>query len=386
MVSEAINVKWQELDSELEALLTEAQLIKTYQPHFNVDLKDDKSPLYIILTQETYPRIKTARKKQLATVYKDIPARNIFGPFPSGYAARQVIKISRRIFKFCNASESDKKNKKACFYYHLNQCSGACVGDIGPEEYQLVVKQLKLFFQGKKKKLVKELRQEMEGYAHNKAYEQAAVRRDQLQILDNYFSAKRRIDFDPEIPVLKDDIQEHTLQRLSKLLHTAGLVPHDYPINRIEAYDISNTSGTLSTASMVVFERGLPANSEYRMFKIKYTTGPNDPAMLYEAIARRLQHPEWDYPELMVIDGGKGQLKSVLKLTENKIPTVSIVKRPDRLLIPQFKLGEKPEYFSVELESGKPLTNLIQQLRDEAHRFAKSYHSKLRRKHAMLKV
>lgn len=384
LVTTATKLKYKELSSELEASLVEAQLIKTYQPHYNVDLKDDKSPLYIIVTKDDFPRVLTARKKQLATVYKDLPKHNIYGPFSSGYSARQIIKIGRRIFKFCNLNPSLKKSGKPCFYTHIHLCSGACKGQISVEDYQQMIRSLKLFLSGRKKTLLKNLKKEMEQSSADKAYEKAAKIRDQIQAITYYYDQRRGLNFDPDLPVLEDDKSSYLSNRLAQLLHMAGLVPQAYPVNRIEAYDISNTSGQLSTASMVVFENGKPATSEYRKFRIKTVEGPNDTAMLKEAITRRLQHPEWPYPDLIVIDGGKGQLRSVLSVVGNSIPTVSIVKRPDRLLIPQELKGEL-SYFELKLEEGKPISNLIQSLRDEAHRFAKQYHSKLRRTHGMLK-
>lgn len=379
LVSTAVRIKYRELESELEALLVEAQLIKTYQPKYNVDLKDDKSPLYIIVTTEDYPRVLTARKKQLATTYKDIPIHQVFGPFNSGRAARQVIKIGRSIFKFCNAKAIDKKNHKACFYTHINQCMGACKGDVSRSEYKQMISSLKLFLRGKRKSLLRKLEKKMKVAASEQRFEQAAQLRDQISTLEYYYSSRKRLDFDPDIPMLQEDKAAYISNRLVQLLHTAGLVPANYELNRIEAYDISNTSGELSTASMVVFEDGAPAKSEYRQFRIKYVSGPNDTAMLQEALSRRLNHPEWRYPDLIVIDGGKGQLRAALAITKDKIPTVSIVKRPDRLLIPQRQKG-KLTYLAVTLESGKGVSNLIQQLRDEAHRFAKKYHTKLRSK------
>lgn len=384
LVQKAHAVKFQVLESELEALLTEASLIKLYQPKYNSDLKDDKSPLYIVITTDIYPRVITARKKQLATIYKDVPKNNIYGPFSSGYTARQIIKLARKVFKFCNARPRDKKAKKACFYTHINQCSGACTGQISVLEYNRMIKHLKLFLSGKKKSLLKQLKQDMHQLSQQKYYEEAAIVRDQRQALAFYYQGNKKIDFNPETPVLIEDTNQHIHKQLSQLLHTAGLVPLGYSIYRIEAYDISNTSGHLATASMVVFEDGRASKSEYRQFRIKNLQGPNDTAMLKQALARRMNHPEWTMPDLIIIDGGKGQLRASLQVINNRIPTISIAKRPDRLLIPQTS-DDTLTYLELKLEPGAGITRLIQQLRDESHRFAKQYHTKLRTTHGMLK-
>lgn len=377
LVNTASKLQHQVLESELEALLVEADLIKTYHPPYNIDLKDDKSPLYIIITKEKFPRVLTARKKQLATTFSDLPNSAIFGPFSSGYSARQIIKIARSIFKFCNATAIDKKNQKACFYTHINLCSGACLGKISEKEYGYLIKNLKFFLAGKRMVLIQHLKQEMKDFSAQKKYEYAARSRDQLQVLDLYFDSRKRLNFDPDIPMLQEDVEVYQTNRLVQLLHTAGLVPTNYNIRRIEAYDISNTSGQNSTASMVVMENGKPVPSEYRKFKIKYIKGPNDYGMMKETLLRRLNHPEWPFPDLVVIDGGKGQLKAAYSIIQGKFPTISLVKRPDRLVIPQFSIGPS-NYLLFPLEAGKPISKMMQQIRDEAHRFAKAYHSQLR--------
>ncbi len=372
LVTSAHSINYKVLESEFVALLTEASLIKAHQPPYNILLKDDKTPLYIIITQESYPRVKTARKKQLFTIYSNLPKSNVFGPFSSAKDVRTIIKSARRVFKFCQASP--KQKGKPCFYTHLNLCSGACIQKINTQDYSQMISQLKLFLSGKKKTLAKQLTQQMKIHSQNKHFEKAANVRDQLQSIQQLYTQRRSLIQDDPLPTLAQDTNQDKLIKTSHLLHQIGVVPDKYQLKRIEAYDISNTSGQNSTASMVVFIDGQPATDEYRHFKIKYTTGPNDPAMLKEALTRRLNNPQWDYPQLIVIDGGKGQLKAALSITQNKIPTVSIAKRPDRLMSFQ-----QNKYLSIPLKAGHPITNLIAHLRDESHRFAKNYHKYLRR-------
>lgn len=382
LVSTAVKLKYQELESDFEAVLIEAKLIQQHQPKYNINLKDDKSPLYIIITQEDFPRVLTARKKQLATVYKHISSRNIFGPFNAGWVPRSIIKTSRKIFKFCNASDSKRKLGKGCFYTHIELCSGACQGKVYQSEYNQMIQNLRVFLRGERKGLYRKLKLKMEKYSLDLEFEKAGMVRDQLAALDSLYSTREKLDFDPILPVLEEDVYQHKVNRLVAILVQAGMFPTGFSINRIEAYDISNTSGKNATASMVVFEQGKPASDEYRHFQIKTLDSPNDPAMLREALQRRLSHPEWNYPDLIVLDGGKGQLRAVLPIID-KIPTVSIAKRPDRLIVPKHD-QDKLTYREFKLEAGKPVASLIQHLRDEAHRFAKRYHTKLRSR-AMLK-
>lgn len=376
LVNLAHRLKFQELESDLQALLTEAELIRTHQPKYNILLKDDKTPLYIIITKEQFPRVLTARKKQLTTIYHHLPNNHVFGPFSSGKEARRVIKLSRRIFKFCN---QNPKTGKPCFYTHINLCSGACQGNISQKDYQHNIKLLKLFLGGRRNSLVKKIKAHMNQLAEDKLFEQAATLRDQLISINHLYQQSSSLD--QNLPIIESDTQTDSLQKTKQVLKLAGLIPASHDLNRIEAYDISNTSGQHSTASMVVFTGGKPNPSQYRHFKI-HLEGPNDYAMLKEALTRRLNHPEWDYPDLILIDGGKGQLRASLSVIGTKIPTVSIAKRPDRLIIPIFQ-DAKLTYRVIRLKPGHPTSNLIQSLRDESHRFAKNYHTKLRNK-AML--
>lgn len=378
MLSKAKFVSWIELDSELEAITIEARLVKTHQPKYNVNLKDDKSALYILLTNQDFPRVKLVRKKQLATTYSDIKSTSIFGPFASVSTARKILKIARRTFKFCNAKNKQNQKNRACFYVHLDLCDGACVGKVSQEEYKRKISQLKLFLSGRKKTLLRQLKSEMNSAAQNQDFELAAKKRDQVKLLEHYYQHQNKPDFDPEMPLLFEDIQQHTNNRLTAFLHTVGIIPVKYSLERIEAYDISNTQGDLSVASMVVFEHGRPAPSEYRQFKIRGFKQANDPGSLAETLQRRMKHPEWAKPDLLVIDGGKTQLKAVLKQTANWVPTISIAKNPDRLFVAH-KIDNDWQFRSYKLPEGKPVTRLIQQLRDEAHRFAQRYHKKLRR-------
>ena len=377
MVTTAKSVEFVVLGSEFEALLTEADLIGAHQPHFNVLLKDDKSRLYVIVTDEDFPRVLTARRKQLSTVYSNLPSKNVFGPFAGATQAKQVIKLSRRIFKFCNASLISKRSKRACFYTHINLCSGACSGQVSQKEYGLLIGRLRRFLRDKQRSLVKALEKDMKLAAEAREFEKAGELRDQLMALKHVYSMQV-LRQDSVLPVLEDDVAADTLVKLSSVLHQTGLVSNGYPLDRIECYDISNTQADKPTASMVVFTAGKPDTDNYRMFKMR-TAGPNDYGMMREALRRRLNHPEWGTPSLIVIDGGKGQLRSALKEIEGSLPVVSIAKNPDRLLIPR-NVGSKLSYAEIKLKPGERVSDLIINLRDEAHRFAKSFHTRLRRK------
>lgn len=401
LVFHAQQLKFQILESELEALLVEAELIRTHQPEYNILLKDDKSPLYIQITNEKFPRVLTVRKKEIE---KGLVKGTILGPFPSAYQLGEVLNIARRIFPWCNG------DGKPCFYYHLDLCPGVCVGDISAEDYQENIRQLTLFLKGQKKSVVKEMAEEMERASENEAYELAAELRDKVEMVKAVTEKRYRLkpDMQLHLPKLKESLRSEGVIYLRRIITTYFALPKTYPLKKIEAYDVSNIQGTNATVALVSFSDGMPNKADYRLFNIRTLKTPNDFAMLQEAILRRQNHSEWGIPDLLLIDGGKGQLRAVLKVWQWTVPVISLAKKPDRIIIPIFskeikkkKKGKeetrkivaidehfKPQlqnlkYQELTLEEGHPALLILQQLRDEAHRFSKKQHSRLRNK-AML--
>jgi len=371
MVKLIERVHYQTTETELDALLMEAEVVRLHQPPYNVRLKDDKSPIYIVITKEDFPRVVTARKPQTRTGH----IKALFGPFPSSYQVKKVIRYARLLFPFCNASVSDKQKHKACFYYHLNLCPGACMGGITKAEYALNINNLTLFLKGKKHQVVKNLISQMQDLSQRKEFEKAGKIKEQVTAIQE-ITKRFKSEEEHPLPNLEDDQSKNRLISLRHLLSQFLSLPAGYSLKRIECYDISNLSGKEATASMVVFNDGRPEKNQYRHFKIKTLNTPNDYAMLQEAIIRRQKHEEWGIPNLIVIDGGKGQLQSVQKVNSWTIPIVSIAKDPDRLIIK----SNRGELKVIPLLPENPATSLLQQVRNESHRFAKKYHSLLHSK------
>ena len=359
-------------DSELEALILEAELIKTYQPPYNVSLKNDTSPLYIVFTKEDYPRVLLVRKSKFDPI-----SQNYFGPFPSATKARQVLKILRPIFPFCNATPIQKKAKKACFYYHLHLCPGACNQTISKKDYLTNLNHLKLLLKSKKSRLIKTLKTKLIKTSKLQKFEQANVYKDQIVSLKSFNRFK--LSPDKTLPSLTEDKAHEKILHLRRLLKRFISLPNNYPLKRIEAYDISNLEGKQATGSMVVFINGQPAPDQYRIFKIKSLDTPNDLAMLKEVLVRRSKHKEWGIPNLILIDGGKNQLKVSLSSCCWNIPVVSLAKNPERLLLPNLQ-GVSLQVASHLLSSNDPASQLLIHLRDESHRFAKNLHTRLKTK------
>lgn len=337
MLNSADRVKFKVLDSEIEAILTEGRLIKLYQPRFNLILKDGKSPVYLTITKAVYPRLLTTRQT------------GTFGPFASARTLRQILERLRRIFPYCDRPAGGR----ACFYFHLGLCPGACVEAIAPADYKKNINNIRLFFQNKKKRLVSGLNQDMLALAKNQEYEKAKTIKNQLEALAGFWQARL---MPLELPRLNPGHVELELKQW-----------FGFPVARIETYDISNLSGTNPTGAMVVAVKGKIAKAQYRLFNIRGLASPNDPAMMAEMLKRRFQHPEWGRPDLIVVDGGKTQIQAVKKVIPAGIPVIGLAKKPDRLVGSQKTLD-------LNTAAGR----LLIRLRDEAHRFGRKQHLRLR--------
>lgn len=373
MVHEAVKVKFQVLQSEIEALLVEAELVRLHQPPFNALLKDDKSPIYILITKEDFPRVLTVRKQQ----WEKHPERGVvFGPFPSSYRVRQVLRIARTVFGWCN----DRQKKHPCFFYHIHLCPGPCAGVIDKETYNDRIDHVKKFLRGKFPSLVRELNWVMKEHVRREQYEEASVVRDQIRAIEEITSPDRAWSPQLDLPSLMMNEKKEALIELKQLLETTMSLPNEFVFSRIEGYDISNTQGTNPTASMVVFTDGEKDLAEYRIFYIRTKQTPDDFTMMREALTRRQKHPEWGYPSLVLIDGGKGQLSSVLSVWQWTNPVVSIAKKPDRLIVPVRDNSSRSgwKYITIDLSVYPRILHLLAQVRDESHRFAKKRHDRLR--------
>ncbi|MCL4365825.1 excinuclease ABC subunit UvrC [Patescibacteria group bacterium] len=347
------------VQSELEALILEANLIKKYLPPFNIRLTDDKSYLYIGLTKEDFPKIVTLRKKELNEVKK------YWGPFPSSRTVKNTLKSLRRVFPWCSGPGY---RSRMCFYYHIGLCPGACAGIISKKDYNKILSRFSKFMDGKVSELTDVLTSEMMQASNQQKFEEAAKIKRILEGI-SYMTQTNRAQLYLENPNFLEDERQLALESLQKDLNLKKIP------ERIEAYDISNIQGKESTGSMVVLTNGEIDKSQYRKFKIRITGKPNDVGMHKEMMRRRLNHKEWPLPDLIIIDGGRGQVRGVesILLTANfHLPIYGLAKRMEWLYPPE---GEV-----VKLSRRSSSLKMLQKLRDEAHRFAISYHKKLHRR------
>ncbi len=344
-------IGYRKTDSVLEALLLESELIKCLQPPHNTDAKDDKSYNQVVITREKYPRVLVVRSRDIAQGKFSDPIKYSFGPFPDGGSLREAMKIIRRLFPFrdkCvpyeSLTDTQKKKARACFSAQIGLCPGVCTGAVTAAEYQEGLKHLKLFFQGKKGRLVKTLEKKMMTFAHELRFEEAGEVKKLLFGLQHI----------QDIALVRQDIGEGER-------------------HRIEAYDVAHLQGSASVGVMTVVQKSRVQPSEYRQFKLRAKHNGNDLSALEEILRRRFTHPEWPFPELIVIDGGETHRQhgeKILKEIEVNIPVLSVVK--DERHRPREVLGliALAERFKKEAL----LAN------NEAHRFAITFHRKRKRR------
>jgi excinuclease UvrABC nuclease subunit len=354
MVFKANKIEWQETDSVLEAIILEANLIKKHQPYYNTKEKDDKSFNYVCITKEKLPKVIVVRGKNV----QQRVFNKIYGPYTSGPQLREAMKIIRRIFPFLD----DKSKNYLEFYKQINLVPDLddLSAQAGRKLYMQNIRNIKLFFAGKKKQVLKNLKKEMKDYAKNREFEKAGEIKRQIFALQHI----------NDVALLKqENFSRSSHSELPSGSHTNKNLP--VSATRIEAYDIAHMGGKNMVGVMTVVEDGEVVKNEYKKFKIRTQGNANDTGALTEVLERRLAHKEWLYPSLIVVDGGVAQLHagmSVLKKLGLKIPVVAVLK--DERHKPKDILGDK--------ELARKYKREILLSNSEAHRFAIAYHKNLR--------
>ncbi len=494
MLSRATDLEIIVTDSEVEALILEANLIKKLKPRYNVSLKDDKSYPYIVVTNEPFPRVFVTRQ-----IRRD--GSRYFGPYTDVKNVRAALKTIRDLFmiRSCNfmldADTIARRKVKLCLDYHIKKCEGPCEGLVSVEQYNTMIEQVVTLLRGKTEALIGLLRQEMESLAAGRRFEEAALVRDRIKGLKAYAERQKAVDLDacdrdiiafasegddacgvvfrvrdgkligrqhyymsnvedkqageiletliqqqylesddvpqelllPSDPddagaltqwmsdrrgsavllrvphegeeaklvaltrhnarFLLDELKIQRLKRAQSLPHAVTALQQDlhlaHPPRRIECFDISNTQGTDSVASLVVFVDGKPRKSEYRKYKIRGVEGPDDFASMREVVERRFVRILQEHsvlPDLLMVDGGKGQLSSAVevltRLGLKAQPVIGLAKRLEEVYLP----GRSDPELIAKASGG---LRLLQQIRDEAHRFAVTFHRTVRKKRTL---
>jgi excinuclease ABC subunit C len=372
LVREIVDIDFIPAESEVDALLLEARLIKDVQPKFNQDLKDDKTFPYLeILVREDFPRIEFTRTPHDR-------GTKLYGPFASAGSLRGAMQVLQRIFKFrtCSLDIDEHEEKwrwfRPCLLASINQCTAPCNLRISKEEYRRDIHRLRMFLEGNKKKLLDEMRDEMRAAATALLFEKAARLRDEIHMLETLDErGELETHVQPEVFFVDPKKGLAGLQKVLKL---------ERQPRTIEGVDIAHLGGGETVASLVQFIDGLPFKPNYRRYKIRDVQGVDDYASIREVVGRRFQRMHDDgqvLPDLLLIDGGKGQLaaaEGVFRQLGIRQPAlVSLAKREEEVFI----AGQSEP---LRLSRHAFALRLLQYVRDEAHRFAQHYHHILRRK------
>jgi excinuclease ABC subunit C len=371
MLTEAAKISWQKTESEIDALILESKLIKKHQPKYNILMRDDKQYFYVKSTAEKFPKI-TITHQPFAK--QSIKSKNDYiGPFTDGVALKTTLKILRKIFPFCVCKVL---HKRPCQQFQIKKCFGICC--IKPslsekyfklkksaekiKEYKKNVKTILDILKGKKQSVKRNLKKKLQNLIKNQEYEKAEDIHKKILALEKIFKHK---------PFLSRDAESNAQKALKYLKN----IIKSKEIRRIEAYDISNIKGKNAAGSMAVFENNEIKKSDYRHFKIKTIQLANDSAMIKEVLTRRLKRREWPAPDLILIDGGKAQLNAASKAVSSrniKIAALAKAKNGEILFLKNKKIEAK--------NMPPPLLFFLQNIRNEAHRFAILRHKKLRAK------
>lgn len=374
-IGEVVDVDFLAADSEVDALLMEARLIKDVQPRHNSELKDDKSFPYLqITTGEDFPRVNFTREPLDRGV-------KLYGPFPRARSLRGAIQVLQKIFKFrtCSLEIEDGDPRwrwfRPCLLHAIGQCTAPCNLRIDREAYRTDIRRLRLFLDGKKDAVIAEMEAEMKEASRELLFEKAARLRDELQALRN-LNLRGDLARHAQPEVFHVD-PRRGLKGLQKVLHLESTP------RRIDGVDIAHLGGTETVGSLVTFIDGLPFKPGYRRYKIRSVAGIDDYASIREVVSRRiqgLQERDEPFPDVFLIDGGKGQLGAALEAFRAlgvAPPTlISLAKREEQIFVPG-----RPE--PIVLSRRSFALRLLQYVRDESHRFAQHYHHMLRKKRTL---
>jgi excinuclease ABC subunit C len=361
MVSESYTLRWQELSNDIEALIVESQMIKRLHPKYNISMRDNKQYFFVAVTDEDFPQFILTHQAASSKIKK--PIKELIGPFTEGVPLKATLRVLRNLFPYCTCKS---KHHIRCLNAHIGKCPGFCclkTPATAPQksEYRRNIRAIKDILTGKRDTVIRKLESRMKaaGQAHDL---------EQALSLQHRIERVRRVFENARVNASRQLLAGRHHQALKMLAEEFGLAAEP---SRIEGYDIANIQGQHANGAMVVFQDGRADNAEYRLFNIRSVGQANDTAMLRETLQRRLNHPEWRLPELIIVDGGKAQLNAIQKELAEKeltIPVIALTKN-DR---------HQGDHVSSSLDSRVrylkdlpgPLANLILHVDAEAHRFA----------------
>lgn len=357
LVSQIDSIETIVVGSEIEALILEASLIKKYKPKYNSLLKDDRSYMFIVITNDKLPLVFSTHLSRIP------PKATTFGPFPSGSDVKILLKTIRRIFPYYAKKHGNTK----CLYCHLGMCPGP---NVDPLIYRQTVGKIKKLLGGRIKSLIADLTRDMKLASKQDNFEVALLLKNQIDAINYVISGWNNLNNLFQDINLPEDKQSSAINELMTTL--SPYLPLT-KINRLECFDISQMGPRHFVGSMAVWQNGQLDNSQYRKFKINTKVTQDDQFMIKEVVFRRLQHPEWGSPDIIIVDGGKPQLNSASSITD--LPVIGLAKRLETIVI-----KNNDDYIEINLPQNSTALNLLKSLRDEAHRFANRYRQELMKK------
>lgn len=368
MIKEAISLEFINAYNEFDAILLEANLIRKFYPKYNLELKDDRSPLYIAITKEKYPRVIRIRKSEPGDY------RKIYGPFPGATTVGTILKNIRRIVPF----SSQKHAQKVCIYHQIGLCN-PCPAEIAEatdeqqrdklnHQYKRNLRDVNSILNGKIDLIRTSLEEEMKTYSNIQDYENAQKVSQKISQIDFLRQPVLRPEVYLQNPNIASDIKSEEIKQLKQILNQYFSIKK---LVRLECFDVSHLSGTFPTASMVTFINGESNKSLYRHFRLNQTF-TDDTLALKEVISRRMRYlKSWGKSDLLIVDGGKPQVSVIGDLLAGRMPVIGIAKKEETLVI-----KKKRSFIEIKLKNSA-VKNLIQRIRNEAHRFAQKYHHHL---------
>jgi len=376
MVAEVADVEFLPAESEVDALLTEARLIKDIHPRYNARLTDDKTFPYLEITmRDEFPGVYFTRTPSPT-------GSKLYGPFAAAAGLRTAIGELQRIFRFrtcqldIREDDPQRRHFRPCLLYSIGRCTAPCAGLITREAYRRSITHLRRFLEGKRSRLVRQLAREMKDLAKALRYEEAARVRDQLRAIEALAQRGRIADH------LQPEVFASTFDPAEGVRMLGDLLRAEAPLRTIEGVDIANLGPDEAVGALVQFIDGRPFKAGYRRFRIKTVAGPNDVAMIREVVLRRFRRLRDELsvlPDVVLIDGGPGQLHAAAEAVDAaSVPRphlISLAKREEEVYV----LGQA-EREPLRLPRTSPALKILQAVRDEAHRFAQHYHHLLRRK------
>ena len=354
-------IRFYQVESEIESLLLESKLIRLHQPFYNSMSKDDKSSTYIMVGSEDFPVVSLIRGAEIESF------KSVFGPFRTRYEAEMVLKVARNIFMFCQ-NPPNNGVKRACFYHHIGRCDGACIGLVSKSKYRSKIGYLKRFLNGSSVGLLISLEKKIRKLAKAQKYEEADEVKKMYEAVKWATNTRHGLaDF------LKDDqTPERAIRELKVMLSSYGM---ESSLERIEGYDVATTQQKDTVGAMVVFFLGTADKSSYRKFKLDRSN--SDTNAMKQMLKRRIRRTDWPRPDLILVDGGRPQLSTALKLIKDT-PVIGLAKKEELIVI-----FYEDKFIEVEMPRRSKALQLLQQIRDEAHRFGTGYHKQVRDKRSL---